>query len=150
MRHYYEDIIEKAGPPEWFDECGVPRYRHFEPASVANAYAREAALVQIYCGSCGKPFKVAFSRPSSSPVPSTAIAELIETGQLSYGDPPNVKCCPKGAFSGSIAQKVLEFWRKQGSGASWIRDRQFERIIPSIDRAAVTSTKAKPTPQFLR
>jgi hypothetical protein len=129
MHQSYDDIIEKAGPPEWFDECGLPRYRHFKPASVANIYAREAALVLIRCWACDAPFEVAFSRPSRSPVPDVSIAELNEAGQLSYGDPPNVNCCPRGTYSGSTVQLVLEYWRKKGPGNSWIQDRQFERPI---------------------
>lgn len=143
MRQFYEDIIEKAGPPEWFDEDAVPRYGRFAPDRLANVYAREAALVRIRCRSCGQSFKVVLSRPNPSPVPALSIAELITIGQLSYGDPPNMKCCPKGAFSGSVAEKVLEYWCKSSPRKGWSRDPKFEiglvpRAISDQPRGNVT------------
>ena len=126
MRPFYEDIIKRAGPPEWFDEYGVPRYGPFKPGRGANVFAREATLVQIRCRASGASFKVAFSRPSPSPVPAISISELIATGQLCYGDPPNMECCSKSAFSRSIAEKVLEYWQKRDARKGWRRDPTLE------------------------
>lgn len=123
MRQSYEDIIRRAGRPDWFDENGVPRYGRFIPDRVSNVYAREAALVSICCRNCGASFEVAFSRPSPSPVPSLSVAELIKTGQLSYGDPPNTKCCLKGMFAGSLTKKILEYWHKADVRSGWVAGR---------------------------
>lgn len=135
MHQCYQDIIERAGPPEWFDECAVPRYGLFNPSRVANVYAREAALVRIYCRNCGTLFRAAFSGPNASPVPSVPITELIAAGQLCYGDPPNTRCCAKGMFTGSVAEKVLEYWRKENARVGWVRDRTFEiNLMPLMRR----------------
>jgi hypothetical protein len=126
MRYCYEDILERAGPPKWFDESGVPRYCRFRPESVANVFACEATLACIACRECGQTFNVAFSRPKLSPVRSSSIAEDISDLRLTYGTPPNVKCCNKGAFIGSVALRILEYWRKLNAREGWLRDRRFE------------------------
>jgi hypothetical protein len=126
MRQNYGDIIERAGPPQWFDECGVPRYCSFCPTSVANVFACEAALVCIACRACGRMFNVAFSRPDPSPVPNSSIAEDIVDLRLAYGTPPNIGCCSKGAFVSSVALQTFEYWRKANAREGWVRDRRFE------------------------
>lgn len=126
MRYCYEDILERAGPPKWFDEFGVPRYCVFRPENVANVFACEAALVCVACRECCQTFNVAFSRPNLSPVRSSSIAEDITDLRLTYGTPPNVKCCSKGAFVSSVALCSLEYWRKSNSREGWVRDRRFE------------------------
>lgn len=126
MHQCYQDIMYRAGQPQWFDENAVPRYGCFAPDRLANTYAREAALVRVNCRSCGTSFDVAFSWPSSSPVPRRSIAERIPCGQLNSGDPPNVKCCVNGPYVGTIAKLVIEYWRKAGSHRSWIREKNHE------------------------
>lgn len=137
MRQSYKDIIERAGPPDWFDECAVPRYGSFEPSRVANVYAREVAFLLIRCRACGTPFKAAVSWPNASPVPDNPIAELIATRQLCYGDPPNTACCAKSTFAGSVTERVLEYWYYQNIHTGWIRDRVFEGD-PAEDRSWLT------------
>lgn len=122
MRPCYKDIVTRAGSPDWHDENGVPRYGEFKPHRVANMYAREAALVQIRCRGCGTGFKVAVSRPNVSPVPSAPLSELIKSGTLSYGDPPNMGCCSKGLFAGSITEQIFEYWRIADARSGWARD----------------------------
>jgi hypothetical protein len=126
MRPLYDDIIRRAGLPDWYDEGAVPRYGRFDPRQVSNVYAREAALVLIRCRACGGNFKVAVSRPNASPVPNIPISELIATRQLLYGDPPNAKCCARSQFSRSVTEKVLEYWHKVGARYGWARDPTFE------------------------
>lgn len=77
--------------------------------------------MSICCRNCGVSFSVAFSRPS--PSPSLPLAELIETRQLSYGDPQNTTCCPKGMLAGSVTKKVLEYWHELDTRAGWIAGR---------------------------
>jgi hypothetical protein len=126
MRCCYEDILERVGPPKWFDEYGVPRYCLFRPDNVANVFACEAALVCVACRGCCQTFNVAFSRPNLSPVRSSSIAEDITDLRLSYGTPPNIRCCSKGGFVSSVALHTLEYWRKANSREGWVRDRRFE------------------------
>jgi hypothetical protein len=141
MRPSYEDIIARAGPPDWHDENGVPRYGQFKPHRVANLYAREVALLQIRCRGCDAGFRVAVSRPNASPVPNAPLSELIYSGRLSYGDPPNVECCSKGQFAGSITEQILEYWRSSGARNGWVRDSGFEaRTEPpeAMDRSTLS------------
>jgi hypothetical protein len=125
MRQMYRDIIEMAGTPKWFDEFGVPRYWPFNPEIVANVHAREAALVRVHCRACGTSFDVAFSRPNASPVPRSSIAELIACNGLNFGDPPNTQCCSKAPYPGTVAKKVIEYWRRP-SCSGWLRDQTLE------------------------
>lgn len=55
----YDDIIERAGIPHWYDEHGVPRYGEFRPEKV-TVYGKEVALYRIECQSCQRFFNVSY------------------------------------------------------------------------------------------
>ena len=60
MYPLYEDLREKLGDPLWVDENGVPRYKPFAPGML-DIYAKFAALVEIRCQACRRPFLVGVS-----------------------------------------------------------------------------------------
>lgn len=117
MNHHYNDITGRIPErPRWWDENAVPRYCDFSPDETANIYARQVALVEIACQSCGALFLVAFSQSyafdmrSGKKVPT--LAEQAKAGTLHYGDPPNYGCCASGPTMNSDPQRVVEFWQK--------------------------------------
>jgi len=118
VHHYYDDILSRiAEEPVWFDEHAVPRYREFAPSKVANAYADEAALVEVTCQGCGRPFRVAFAARAPATFfqedwPAGPIGRAIGKKTLHYGDPPNIWCCHAGPSENSEPRKVIQYWRQ--------------------------------------
>lgn len=133
MKAYYGDILSRIKEtPLWFDEHGVPRYEPFRPDLVANIYAVEAALVRIHCQNCRYKFDVAFS---SAERDKELLTDLVVRMALSYGDPPNVRCCPSGPTMTSDAKRVLQFWTSlERSGA---------RPVHSVDPALPPARPAR-------
>ncbi len=127
MNHHYQDITDKLGQPRWWDEAAVPRYTAFSTEEVANIYAGEVALAEIACQGCGHLFPVAFSLSAIQQFRGggRALAETIERGELSYGDPPNYGCCAAGPTMTSDMIRVIEFWRRERSG-DWVRVPELE------------------------
>jgi len=112
----YADIRDKLGEPVWWDECGVPRYCEFAPDKAANIYWRECALLAIACQNCGQEFAVCMTWASLDMAKGTpSLGERLKSGELDYGDPPNVRCCPAGPTMMSETLGVVEFWQ-QGDG----------------------------------
>lgn len=128
MRHHYIDILSRIPEePAWFDENGVPRYQPFQPSAVANIYAREVALLRICCQSCRRPFTVALSRSAYDPLP---LADEISQRSITYGDPPNLDCCPAGPTMTSDTERVLEFWQfNVQSQLLWVRKPNAEIVL---------------------
>ena len=46
MKADFEDILERAGEPDWYDAEGVPRYGEFHPDNVSNIYATHVAFLR--------------------------------------------------------------------------------------------------------
>ncbi len=126
MKNSYDDIRAAAGEPLWWDENGVPRYAEFSTDHLANIYAHEAALAEITCQGCGKPFQVAFSRSSLDR--KRSLREEIETKELHYGDPPNEGCCLAGPTMNSEPRRVIQYWWRAffGHDLRWQRDERLE------------------------
>jgi len=104
----YQDILSRISePPSWWQEGGVPRYGPFEPGSSTSVYANEAALVEIACQFCRRPFIVLFETSAKD----RRIAAEIRAGTLHYGDPPNVGCCT-GVSANSTPVQVLQYWAR--------------------------------------
>ena len=119
MLSNYADIRSRiTEEPKWWDEEGVPRYCTFTPDETANIYAKEVALVDIACQSCGHRFDVAFSWGSTEWVAGVPrVHEPLtpeDAAHLHYGDPPNISCCPSGPTMNCDDLRVKEFWRKGG------------------------------------
>ena len=94
MHRSYDDITGRiAEPPSWWQAGGVPRYGDFHPGRSSSIYAREAALVEIACQSCGTRFRVSFDADQMDQFEGRGIAEQIRACTLHYGDPPK----PPGA-----------------------------------------------------
>lgn len=127
MNHHYRDIRSRiTEEPTWFDEAAVPRYCAFSPMETANIYATEVALLLIACQACGREFRVCMTSSAMDVVLERGlVSELIQSGQLHYGDPPNVECCPAGPTMNSVPRQVLEFWRL-GKGHAYERDPALE------------------------
>lgn len=112
MNQYYGDIIEKMGPPTWWDDF-YPRYCEFAPDEVSNIYSDEVALVEIACQSCQKRFRMALGRSQWTP---PSLSSVIGNGSFYYGDPPNTRCCLAGPTMSCLNLRVLEFWRRAQEG----------------------------------
>lgn len=127
MHHHYSDIRSRIPePPRWWDESAVPRYCDFAPGEAANIYAEECALVRIACQACGETFDVCISSDAMWKIGAAlTLAESIEINALSYGDPPNIQCCPAGPTMSSDAVRVLQYWQR-GASSVWTRDPVFE------------------------
>lgn len=146
MHHHYSDILSRIPePPHWWDEHAVPRWGPFAPDATANIYADEVALVEIACQNCGTRFRVAFTDSRGGrmtrqiqrggQVPELTLADVIRSGQLHYGDPPNAGCCPAGPTMNCDDLRVLEYWRRPNW--DWERDPSLELALerPTHDDA---------------
>ena len=135
MHHHYNDITEKIGEePQWWDEHAVPRYCAFEPDACADIYADEVVLLLIACQNCGREFRVAMSTDSFDVLMNRErLADLIKSGAIHYGDPPNYECCPPGPTMNSEPLQVLEYWRKDRTAFEWKRDSALEVKIGEYD-----------------
>jgi hypothetical protein len=124
MKPYYEDILTRiTSNPIWWDEHGVPRYNEFAPVCM-DIYACENVLLLIRCQHCGRQFQVGLSADWNAEI---SLAQLIEKGTISYGDPPQVKCCLAGASTNSESIKVLQYWAKDAdTNWCWLRLSEFE------------------------
>lgn len=129
----YEDIRALTdSPPLWWDEEAVPRYCEFSPQEKANIYADECVLMHIECQGCDAAFKVCLSRTRWQTMESSrSLASFVKDGDLHYGDPPNVGCCPAGATMNSVPRRVLEFWKRSydENRGEWHRDKSLEVAI---------------------
>lgn len=120
MHHHYNDIRSRIPEePTWFDEHAVPRYCPFSPNETADIYADECALLEVHCQSCERPFMVAVTCKSfdrydfATKTRGLSLADRVVARKLSYGDPPNVDCCPAGPTMNGVEVRVVEFWRKE-------------------------------------
>lgn len=130
MNHHYRDIVDKLGEPVWWDERGVPRYCEFSPNLLNDIYVNEAILLLIECQDCGTRFDVAIGRSAMNLIDNLDIPtleQLIKSGQIHYGDPPNYGCCSAGASMNSIPIKVKEYWKQVRF--DWKRVRKLEKHI---------------------
>lgn len=112
MHPTYDDITSRiAEAPSWWQEDGVPRWGEFSPGMASSIYAREVALMEIACQSCGKTYRVAMCRTGHES--DSTIADKIVQGHLHYGDPPNsmhAEDCGGGASMNSEPVRILEYW----------------------------------------
>jgi hypothetical protein len=113
MHPRYDDITSRIPePPSWWQEGGVPRYGTFTPEQSSSIYAREVALVEIACQSCGTRFRVVFTADQMDQFEGRDIAGQIRDCTMTYGDPPNTGCCAAGATMNSDPIAVIEYWSK--------------------------------------
>jgi hypothetical protein len=136
VHHHYADIRRLTDcPPIWFDEYAVPRYCAFAPDQTANIYAKEACLYEIACQSCGRRFIVCdtWSTVDEALRGIPRLSEQIRAhDELSYGDPPNVECCPAGPTMTSEPVRVLEFWRREKSEWRRVAELEGDTIRPAF------------------
>lgn len=115
----YQDIIDRAGPPDWWAPRGVPRYGAFDPRAI-DIYAEQVALYEIACQGCGYRFKATSTWSSSTAqiarmwrlgtIADNSIRAALEQGRgLDYGDPPNVGCCDVGPTMTACFVRLLEY-----------------------------------------
>lgn len=133
MKHHYSDIRDKIKDvPEWFDENGVPRYCKFAHDQCANIYAREVVLLLIACQNCGATFPVCMSDDRFRALDGIpTLAELIRSGTIHYGDPPNVGCCEAGPTMNCVDLEVLEYWHNP-EPFEWVRVPELEVELPDM------------------
>lgn len=133
MHRNYHDIISRINEPvKWFDENAVPRYDDFAPTRIANIYSHACCLLLIECQACGKEFRVAMSRDRFflewPDLVDDDVRLMPDIQTLSYGDPPNVECCPAGPTMSSETKRVIEFWQRDRANGmpDWTRQPEFE------------------------
>jgi hypothetical protein len=125
----YDDIIERAGKPDWYWKYGLPRYGPFTP-DACGIYDRHVAYLEIACQDCGARFHVAFS---SSPFhPAGVMPTARSIGDFHYGDPPRHGCI--GDTMNVDTLRVIEFWSKGLSievpSLQWTRRPELEFVYP--------------------
>jgi hypothetical protein len=124
----YEDIIERAGEPDWWTEKGVPRYGEFKPG-ITGVYAEAVALCEVDCQGCERVFRVAFDWRRFDVTAGKVVEREEPTGPDDWwmGDPPNPpshQCAGATMCSETVA--VLEHWRRD-KHCEWVRDPARER-----------------------
>lgn len=124
MHESYDDIKQKLGQPQWWDENAVPRYCDFHPKR-CGVYIDRAVLMAIDCQGCKLQFRVAMTWSQTA-----EFMESVRTGKPCwtsepksgwapwYGDPPAHGCVGDTMSSGTV--EVLEVWQRPG--ADWERD----------------------------
>ncbi len=135
MHQHYEDILKRIDQaPIWFDEFGLPRYDEFSPQRLSNIYATEAALAEVFCQQCKRPFRVALTNTFARN--GFGLSDEIRLNRVHYGDPPNVRCCAAGPVMNSVMHEILEYWtRDHEAPGGWQRNTLFEGPIgkPQLD-----------------
>ena len=128
----YQDIIERAGPPEWYTSQGVPRYGPFMPGSM-SVYAEYAALCLVRCQSCEEEFRVGFAYDRFMWVMGELKRTERPTGcdDFHMGDPPNHADCAGSTMTSDVVE-IVEFWVK-GRFCEWSRDPSIEGRDPHAD-----------------
>jgi hypothetical protein len=154
MHRNYEDIIQRAGDPLWYDDQGVPRYEAFKPG-MCDVYAGFVAYLRIHCQECLEELKVATSvdagivdvdLPIKPPLPPTSRVIQIGkpkehttndpwqyVGDFNYGDPPDHHCT--GDSMGSVPMEIVEFWKRNLETQEWVRDSNYEFKLPKFERS---------------
>ena len=128
MNNHYDDILSRIDEqPSWFDNNSVPRFGAFAPNKIANIYAREAVLAEIVCAGCGTVYRVAMDERYAEL--GRGLCDDIRLGQLSYGDPPNMRCCSDGPTMRSSTSRVIEYWFYDRF--DWVRDASYEGPLPA-------------------
>lgn len=108
MKARYDDIVAKAGEPQWWDENGVPRYAPFEPALCADPNAQQAAHIKVACTVCRRDCSVVVS---SSKLDLDIQSDLLARGTALYGLLPHYDHCGR-PNQGEILG-VHSIWRKK-------------------------------------
>lgn len=136
MKHDYRDIIDRAGPPDYYDENGTPRYGQPTPADRPDIYADFVAVALVRCQNCGQQFRVMMSDNKVSmwrvlSEHSWTEAELPDyphghEGFCCYGTPPR-HGDPAGNTMMSEPVAILEFWRQTRVG-DWERVAEREGV----------------------
>jgi len=117
MKQHYADIIDKLGPPLWWDDNGTPRYKEFHPNLIPNIYAREVVYFEIQCQACRACFKVT---ECGSVLSDKQLLEAVKDHRIHYGDPPNTGCCVAGPTMNSEPLRVLQFWQRYQISEGWV------------------------------
>ena len=130
MYNPYFDIRAKAGDPLWHDKHGVPRYCTFHPKEL-DVYDDYAALLEIHCQACERPFLVAshFSKMQIFQNTKTTMAlEDIDGGLPTardagwfgfgdatwHGDENGGGWGCAGPTMTTSVYRIIEFWTKDG------------------------------------
>ena len=133
MHPLYLDIIEKAGPPDWYSDGGVPRYGKFEPGNL-DIYADYNCLYLLQCQSCARKFKVGTSASKhifySGNFSDAVLPSKDGLGSFYFGDAPwheehGGQCAGTTMSSDEIA--VLEFWARENF--EWVRKPEYEIVF---------------------
>jgi len=129
----YEDIIQLAGMPLWYDDNGAPRYQPFRP-DMLGVYDETIAYLRIACQYCNRQFEVAVSwtkldlfdrekkEMRDEPRPKQHGPWMFH-----YGDPPRHGCVGDTMNSEPIA--VLQFWVRDYKSDTLFRRIPEEEIV---------------------
>ncbi|MGB9792813.1 MAG: hypothetical protein ACPLTR_09605 [Thermacetogeniaceae bacterium] len=135
MKPDYSDILDRLGPPLWWDEHGVPRYEPFDPY-LCEPCSKAVALMEVECQMCGERFRVAVSandlalfnwskyHPNEDYHPTPQDARLF-----AYGDSPRhgyYGACLAGNTMSSIPIRILKFWEYNKQTFNWERKKEYE------------------------
>lgn len=155
----YVDILDRAGPPDWYDGHGCPRYGKFEPGML-SVYARVSIFYEIECQACRTKFRVAQSWGDTEmwgimhPSGPFKKRRKPTAESLHYGDPPHHimrdgrRCA--GETMNCVDRRVIEWW-EMGDSMNWRRqwkkqiELETDHSLPAmIDRVnAATLSKEK-------
>jgi len=132
----YQDIIERAGMPDWYSGGGVPRYGEFHPGRV-GIYARWVCYFECACQECDARFKVAVDLTRNDAArahpPRIWFPCPKGIGSFYYGDPPrsaHADSCIAGDTMSAVPVRVLEFWHKPKVLYAWERVPEYEVAMP--------------------
>jgi len=129
MKPSYQDILFRIKEePLWYDQNGCPRYQTFNPR-LCDIYCDQAVLLLISCQNCGKEFKVAI--PNERYSENSFYERVSNGGNIYYGDPPDIGCCPSGPTMSSNTKQILEFWKQENF--KWNRVSDLEKTFEEKD-----------------
>lgn len=140
MNREYKDIIDRLGPPFWWDDQICPRYAEFHP-NLCGVYDDQVALLLIECQFCREKFRMAksWSKYDYCLMPGNRW-ELEPSPHRDkdwyyVGDPPRHECTGDTMSSDTI--KILRFWRRVRDNEEALREwKRFEFEEIEIDQSA--------------
>jgi len=116
MKPPYNDITDKLGAPQWWDDNGTPRYCEPHPVHAPCIYAREVLFYVIKCQACQTAFTVCITGKIFQ---EKELLEYIKDHGIHYGDPPNFGCCAAGPTMSSDSIRVVSYWVKVNKDMEW-------------------------------
>ena len=124
MNPLYNDIEDRLGWPDFWDQHGCPRYATFSPKLV-TVYAKVASLIEIACQDCGERFAVGQPGPTAFELTTNntynnnyqvlsdvEFERAVGRFPVEYGDAPSHGGCVGETMTTDLI-RAIELWSRE-------------------------------------